>query len=118
MCGSKMLDRSVAPDSARIAVVYQFSCGATTFYSYVVGVGKTERDALAFEGTVLTVNDPSPPVLDPSGGNPRVYFMKWGSDIRVHWTGKRTLNVDYDGRADISRKERKVRGVKISFTTH
>jgi hypothetical protein len=105
LCGNDPLAAFDSPDGRLQAIVYLRACGATTGYSTHVSV--LERNGhLRGAGNVLTADfDHGRVPATPENG----------PLANIHWLSPDELEVTYDARARVFKRESTIAGVKIIY---
>ena len=94
-CGSDEVTRIRSPNGRHDAVVYTFSCGATTGYS-----------------TQIAVLPPGRAVTNTAGN---VTAFEGRVKVQLNWNRSDSLTLIYDGRPELLEKPTNVGGVRIVY---
>lgn len=108
MCGAKIEERLVSPDSAYEAVVYEFNCGATTSFTGVVGIAPPGRDPLKTTSVFRVEGRPTRLDHGSYGGPINALF-------RVRWLAPREIQIRYPEAATLLERVDRASGVSISY---
>jgi hypothetical protein len=104
-CANRAVSEAVSPDGRRHAVVFRRDCGATTGVSTEVSVLPAGRSPSG-SGNVFGADGDHGRAPTGSGGGPAV---------RVRWLDQRTLEVRYDGRARVLRRDARHDDTDVRF---
>lgn len=96
LCGSSDQHDVYSPDKTKKAIVYLYSCGATTGYTSVVTLANA-HDTL--EDTPLTAD---------------VFRIK-GENIHLQWINNDHLHIDYNQSQKVFHSSKEFNGVRIDF---
>jgi hypothetical protein len=100
-CANRVVSEAASPDGRRHAVVFSRGCGATTGFSTQVSVLPARRGPSG-AGNVFVAD----------GGHGRALE---GPAVRVRWLDRRTLEVHYDGRARIFKRDARHDDTDVRF---
>lgn len=94
-CGNTVLQDAVSPDGRRHAVVYVRNCGATTGFGTDVSILPSVRGVRG-AGNVFVADADHGRAPERPGG---------GLAVTARWLDRRTLELRYDGRARVFRRD-------------
>jgi hypothetical protein len=100
-----MVSEAVSPDGRRHAVVFTRDCGATTGFSTHVSILPARRGPSG-TGNVFVADADHGRAPEGPGGGPAVH---------VQWLDRRTLEVRYDGRARIFKRDARHDDTDVRF---
>ncbi|OHD83799.1 MAG: hypothetical protein A2Y52_06620 [Sulfuricurvum sp. RIFCSPLOWO2_02_43_6] len=96
LCGSSDQYDVYSPDKTKKAIVYLYSCGATTGYTSVVTLANAHE----------TLED-TPLIAD-------VFRIK-GENIHLQWINNNNLHIDYNQSQKVFHSSKEFNGVRIDF---
>ena len=94
LCGSSDQHDVYSPDKTKKAIVYLYSCGATTGYTSVVALANAHE---TLEDTPLTAD---------------VFRIK-GENIHLEWLNNNRLRIDYNQSQKVFHLSKEFNGIKI-----
>jgi len=104
-CTNESVSDAVSPDGRRHAVVFTRDCGATTGFSTQVSVLPAGRRPSGGGNVFVADGDHGRAPARPGGG----------PAVRVRWLDRRTLEVRYDGRARVFKKDARHDDTNVRF---
>jgi len=104
-CANRVVSESASPDGRRHAVVFSRDCGATTGFSTQVSVLPAGREPSGAGNVFGADGDHGRAPAGPGGG----------PVVHVRWLGRRTLEVRYDGRARIFKRDARHDDTNVRF---
>ncbi len=108
LCGSTEVERIAAPDGRYDAVVYEYSCGATTGFSTQVAIVKAHASPPDSRGNVLSADDNEyVAAVGPQGT----------VTIELQWLSTDSLVVAIDPSARVFQQVSSVQGIHIVHRT-
>lgn len=108
LCGNFVVDRVPSPDAQLELVVFERDCGATTGFSTQASIVAAGAALENVPGNVLDADTNHGAAPAGPGGGP---------ELRVRWTGTRTLSIAYHERASVYRSWLRQHGVRIEYST-
>jgi hypothetical protein len=106
LCRNNELQTNYSPGGDRKAVVFQRDCGATTGFSTQVSILRSSEKLPNKGGNTFIADTDKGQAPDGRGGGP---------EIKLRWVKEEQVEVIYDKRARVFRKEEVVDGVKIKY---